>query len=250
MELKTLSNYLDSLLNTHNIPDDSLNGLVLENSGKIEKIGLAVDFNLVVIEQAVKEKVNLIIFHHGPYWGKPIPLTGHTYRRFKTLIENDIAIYVSHLPLDMHPEFGNNAYALKLVGLLYSFDFGNYHGVNIGKGFELEDPLPLDTLIMRFEEKIGKPLVIWDFGVKEVRKGAFVSGDAISLLPEAVEKGLDILIVGEPRHYAYSVARDNNINVVFFGHYQTETLGLRALGEHLREKFGLEVVFLEAPTGL
>ncbi|MEO0198083.1 MAG: Nif3-like dinuclear metal center hexameric protein [candidate division WOR-3 bacterium] len=250
MRLDEVVSYLDEYLKTKAIPDSSLNGLVLENSGYVKKIGLAVDFNLPVIELAAKEGVNFIIFHHGPYWGQPLPITGPIYKRIKALIENDIAFYVSHLPLDIHPEVGNNAVAMRLLGFDDTQDFGEYHGIKLGKKFMLQNPKNFDEFLAHLSDKIGKPLLCWKFGNDEIKTGAFASGDAISLLPEAIENNLDVLIVGEPRHYSYSLAKDAGINVVFMGHYQSETLGLKALGEHLKSKFNLPTLFLPEPTGL
>ncbi|MDI6851217.1 MAG: Nif3-like dinuclear metal center hexameric protein [bacterium] len=250
MRAREIAEYLDKVLRTKEIPDSSLNGLILDNSHDIRRIGLAVDFNIPSIKKGVEENVDMIIFHHGPYWGTPLPLVGALYERFKLLFQNDIAAYVSHLPLDMHPEFGNNAYAMKLLGIEEHTEFGEYHGIKIGREFVFKKPKKLEDFISLLEEKIGKVILHWDFGKREITKGAFVSGDAVSTLSEAIEKGLDVLVVGEPRHYAYSVANDGKINVIFLGHYQSETLGLRAIAEHLKEKFSLDYVFLPAPTGL
>ena len=250
MRAKEVGEYLDSILKTKEIPDSSLNGLILDNSHDVKKIGFAVDFNIPAIQKGVEEKVDMIIFHHGPFWGTPLPLVGALYERFKLLFQNDIAVYVSHLPLDMHPEFGNNAYAMKLLEIEEHKEFGDYHGIKIGREFTFKEPRKLEDFLSLLEERIGKVILCWDFGKRVITKGAFVSGDAVSTLPEAIEKGLDVLVVGEPRHYAYSVAIDGKINVIFLGHYQSETLGLRAIAEHLREKFSLDYVFLPVPTGL
>lgn len=250
MKAKEMADYLDNVLRTKEISDSSLNGLILENSGDVKKIGLAVDFNLPAIRKGVEEKVDMILFHHGPYWGNPIPITGAMYKKFKLLLDNDIAVYVSHLPLDIHPEFGNNASAMRLLGFVNTEEFGSYHGIYIGRKFILEHPITFENLIKLIEEKIGTPILYWNFGKNTVNSGAFVSGDAVSTLPESIEKDLDVLIVGEPRHYSYSIAKDNNMNVIFLGHYQSETLGLKSIGQHLKEIFDLEITFLSEPTGL
>lgn len=250
MKLEDLVSYLDSYLKTNDIKDSSLNGLILENSGEVSKIGFAVDFNLSAIELGVKEKVDMIIFHHGPYWGNPLPIKGPLYKRLKTLMENDIAVYVSHLPLDIHPEVGNNAVAMTLLGFRDTEDFGEYHGIKLGKKFQLETPISFKELLSLLSEKIGNPILYWEFGNEIIKSGAFASGDAVSLLPEAIEDKLDVLIVGEPRHYSYSLAKDSGINVVFMGHYQSETLGLKALADHLYSFFNIDTIFLPEPTGL
>jgi len=250
MYLKDLVGYLDDYLRTREIPDSSLNGLILENSGQVKKVGFAVDFNLSAIEQGVKEGVDLIIFHHGPYWGSPLPITGAMYKRFRKLMENDIAVYVSHLPLDIHPEVGNNAVAVKLLGFEKTEEFGDYHGIKLGRKVTLETPMDLKDFVNLVKERIAEPLKIWDFGKQKIESFAYASGDAISLLPEAVQKEIDLLIVGEPRHYSFSHAKDNRINVIFLGHYESETIGLKALAEHLQNKLNLETAFLPEPTGL
>ncbi len=247
MKVKEITEYIDELLNVRGIDDISMNGLQVGGNHEVKKIALAVDASLVTFEKA--KEADLLIVHHGLYWGKPIPIVDSMYERVKSLLENNVALYAAHLPLDLHPELGNNAQGLKLLGLKASGEFGNYHGVNIGFEFEIPETMGLLEFKKLFEEKLGTSSTLWDFGPSKIKCGAYVSGDAISLLPEAIEKGLDIFITGEPRHSSYWSAYEAGINVLFGGHYKTETLGVKALGKHLEEKFGVETFFIDIPTG-
>ncbi len=247
MRVKEIADYLDNLLGVRTVDDISLNGLQVGGNHEVGKVALAVDASLETFKKAVDS--DLLIVHHGLYWGKPLPIVDGMYERIKFLIENDIALYAVHLPLDLHPELGNNAQGLKLLGLEPVAEFGNYHGINIGFEFDLGSKLNVTDFKKLFDERLETDSILWEFGPERIKRGAFVSGDAISLLPEAIEKGLDIYITGEPRHSYYWQAYEARINVLFGGHYRTETLGVRALGKHLNEKFGLKIHFIELPTG-
>ena len=249
MKLVDVVNYLDEYLKVMEIADSSLNGLVIENSGEVNKIGFAVDFSKRAIEEAVKNNVDMLIVHHGPYWGKVVPLSGYFYKRMKEMMNNDIALYAVHLPLDIHPEVGNNAYAMKLLGLKDTEEFGDYHGIKLGRKFKFKKPMKREEFKKLLEEKLGGEAILWDFGKEEIQTGAYVSGDAISLLEEAIKEGVDIYITGEPKHSAYWIAAENEINVMFLGHYTSERVGLLALKEHLEKKFKIDTIFIEAPTG-
>ncbi len=247
MKVSEIVSYLDELLNIRSIEDISLNGLQVGSDHEVKRVAVSVDASLEVFKEA--KDADMLIVHHGLYWGKPIPIVDAMFERIKFLIENNVALYAAHLPLDLHPEYGNNVEGIRLLGVEPSGEFGNYHGINIGYEFEFERPVKLDELKENFDKALGTDSILWDFGPKEIKRGSYVSGDAISLLPEAIEKKLDIYITGEPRHSYYWNAFEAGINVLFGGHYKTETLGVRALGKHLEEKFGLEVYFINKPTG-
>lgn len=247
MKVKEVAEYIDELLNIRMIDDISMNGLQVGGNYEVRKVALAVDASLATFEKA--KDADLLIVHHGLYWGKPVPLVDSMFDRIKFLIENEIALYAAHLPLDLHPELGNNAQGLKLLGLEPSTEFGNYHGVNIGFEFELPEPMEISEFKKIVDDRLDTNSILWDFGPSRIKRGAYVSGDAISLLPEAIEKKLDIFITGEPRHSSYWAAYESGINVLFGGHYKTETLGVKALGTHLEERFELETFFIDIPTG-
>ena len=249
MKTKELKEFLDEVLRIGEVEDLSLNGLQVENSGEVKRVGLSVDASLKAFKEARKRNMDMVLVHHGLFWGKPEPIRGSLYERIRELILGDIALYAAHLPLDMHPEYGNNAQAMKLLGIHETGDFGNYHGTVIGKDGLLDEPMNREGFAGLLEEKLGGKVFVWPFGKEVIRRIAYVSGDALSLLPEAVEKGYDAYVTGEPRHSYYWYAYESGINVFFAGHYVTERLGVLAVGELLREKFGLEVEFLELPTG-
>jgi len=250
MKLNVLVEYLNELFQIQNVEDDSLNGLQVENSGGIKKVGLAVDASAAAFEKARDLGVNFLFVHHGLFWAKPVALRGVVYRRIKILMESDIALYAVHLPLDLHPEFGNNAQIEKALGWTVTGEFGEYHGSVIGKEVQFESPVPVDVLADRLKARLPCEPVIWGFGGEMVRRLGYVSGGGLSMLQQAVEAGLDAYVTGEPGHTAYWVAKEAGINVIFAGHYATETLGVKAIGEHLHDKFGLETLFIDLPTGL
>jgi dinuclear metal center YbgI/SA1388 family protein len=249
MKRDTLVNYLDEYLHTKDIRDIALNGLQVEGSDEVIKIAAAVDASLETFEKAAAMGAQMLIAHHGLYFGSIVPVTGIHYRRIKTLIDNGISLYASHLPLDLHPECGNNAVLARLFGLTDIVPFGEYHGVTIGFGgtcVKKSTPAALADILSR---ATGSPC-----SVKENRpesyKVAVVSGGGSFALDEAARGGYDTLITGEPDHITFHPAREYGINLVFGGHYGTETLGVKALCAHCAEKFGLEWSFIDIPTGM
>ncbi len=250
MKTKELSDFLDTLLEIKNIEDTSLNGLQVENKGEVKKIALAVDASMDAVKKAKSVESDFLFVHHGLFWGKPVPLTGSMYQKIYLLVESDIALYAAHLPLDVHPELGNNARIEKVLGWPIARDFGEYHGLVIGKEVRFEEPVPLSNLVNRVQNGLGCKPLVWDFGPEEVRRLGYVSGDGLSMLQQAIADEMDAFVTGEPGHSHYWEAKEAGINVIFAGHYATETLGIKAVGEVLQEKFGLETVFIDLPTGL
>lgn len=249
METRKLADYLNELLKIREIKDKSLNGLVVDNTEKVSKVALAVDASLDTFMKAKQAGADFLFVHHGLWWGESLPLSGGLYRRIKFLIEENIALYVTHLPLDIHPEFGNNAQAAKLLAWPVKKDFGNYNDLLIGKEVLFESPRKLEDLVKDLKDKLKVNPVVWDFGLKEIKRLGYVSGDALDLLPQAIELRLDAYVTGEPKHSYYWMAKEEKINVIFTGHYLGETLGVKAIGKHLKNKFNLKVEFLYLPTG-
>jgi len=249
MKRDMLVNYLDEYLRTKDIHDIALNGLQVEGSDEVIKIAAAVDASLETFEKAAAMGAQMLIAHHGLYFGSIVPVTGIHYRRIKTLIDNGISLYASHLPLDLHPECGNNAVLARLFGLTDIVPFGEYHGVTIGFGGTCEKKSTPAALADILSRATGSPC-----SVKENRpesyKVAVVSGGGSFALDEAARGGYDTLITGEPDHITFHPAREYGINLVFGGHYGTETLGVKALCAHCAEKFGLEWNFIDIPTGM
>jgi len=243
--------YLDEYLRVREIEDTSQNGLQVEGPTEVRRVAFAVDACQEAFDRAVAEKAQLLIVHHGLFWEKPQRLVGPLFRRVRTLILGGCGLYAAHLPLDAHPEVGNNAELARQLGLQDIRPFGRYHGVEIGVAGTLEPPLPIATLIGRLIQILHVPPVrVLAHGPAEARRVAVISGDAVSMLEQVAEAGLDTFITGETRHQAFHPVAELKMNVLFAGHYATEAVGPRALARHLEEKFGLETVFLDVPTGM
>lgn len=251
-----LADYLDDLLRLREIPDygNALNGLQLTNQRPIARIAAAVDFSSQTILGAVNAGANLLLVHHGMFWGGLQPLRGPAYARLKTLIERDVAVYAAHLPLDCHPVYGNNVLLAKTLGLTPTADFAKYKTISIGvRG---TSDLETTTIVERaraFARSHGgdvrhTPIV----STQKTRTWAICTGSGASseTLQEASELGVDTLIVGEGPHHTAVDASERGVTVIYAGHYATETLGVRALSEHLEAQFGIPWTFIGAPTGL
>ncbi len=246
-----LVTYLDEYLRIAEIEDTSQNGLQVEGPEEVTRVAFAVDACLAAFERAVAEGAQILIVHHGLFWDKPYRLVGPFYQRVRTLIEGKCGLYAAHLPLDAHPEVGNNAEMARLLGLKEVRPFGKYHGVEIGVAGVLEPPLEIPALIGRLIQALNRPPVrVLAHGPAKAHRIGCISGFAVSMIDQADEAGLDTFITGETSHAYYHLAAERGLNVLFGGHYATETLGVKALARHLEERFGLETVFLDIPTGM
>ena len=241
--------HLDEYLDTAGWSDKSLNGLQVEGAERVERIALATDAALATIELAGEARCQMLITHHGLFWGRPEPVTGPHKARLAALLRADLSLYVSHLPLDAHPEVGNNAVLARLIGIEDREPFGSWGDRTIGVIGRLLEPIDRASLAARIEALLGSPSDVLPFGPELVERVAIVSGAAADLIPEVAAAGADAFVTGETSHTAFHQALERGVNVVFAGHYATETLGVRALGDYLAERFGLETVFLDAPTG-
>ena len=248
--------YLDSLLETSVVPDysNALNGIQLDNSGSVTKVAAAVDFSSRVVNDAVREKANLIVLHHGMFWSGLRPITAAYYSRLKMLIDNDIAVYSSHLPLDRHPQFGNNVLLSRVLGLVPSGEFAWTKGIAIGVRGEAD--ISTSELLQKAKtfarEHGGDAISTSRIHDRRTRRWAMCSGAGASseTIQEAKNLDIDTLIVGEGPHHTAVEADELGIAVIYAGHYATETLGVRAIAEHLADKFGIEWTMIHAPTGL
>jgi len=243
--------WLDEYLKVNEITDISHNGLQLEGPAKIGRVAFAVDATIASFEKAVECKANLLVVHHGLLWKEPVKIIGPHFTRIKTLINGNCGLYASHLPLDLHPEVGNNAQIAKCLELVDLKPFGDYHGVMIGCGGSLKEPESLESLVNKFKISAGsEPLHVLAFGSDPVSRVAIVSGGAPEFAEAAAHEGYDTFITGDAQHQVYHTAREYGINLIFGGHYATETFGVKALEKKVREVFELETVFLDVPTGL
>lgn len=250
MQTQHLVTYLNDLFEISEIEDTSLNGLQVANRGEVTKVALAVDASLGAFQKAIRVNADFLLVHHGLFWAKPFPITGTLYQRIRLLLESDIALYAVHLPLDLHPDLGNNAQIEKVLGWPIEGEFGEYHGNTIGREVRFKEPRTLESITNDLNKNLKSQLQVWDFGPKNVQRLAYVSGGGIDLLHQAIDAGMDAFITGEPKHSLYWIAKEAGINVILSGHYATETLGVKAVGKAIQEKFNLETVFIDLPTGL
>jgi len=250
MERKELVRYLDEYLKVREIRDDSRNGLQVEGRPEVRHVALAVDACLGAFQQAGEVGADLLIVHHGLFWESYRPLVGVHLRRIRKLLEQDISLYAVHLPLDAHPEVGNNVALAQLLGLEVVGPFGEYHGVRIGLEVRPAAPVSPQEFARLVQERLEVPVTLQPYGPAQVRRVGIVSGGGGSLIQQAGEEGLDLFLTGERSHSYYHMAEELGLHVLYAGHYVTETAGLRALGRHLAERFGLQITFVPLPTGL
>ena len=245
--LKEITGFLDCELRINEFDDSSHNGLQVENSGKITKICCGVDASMEFFEAAQKAGADLLICHHGISWGNSLArISGLNYRRIKFLIDNDIALYACHLPLDAHPRYGNNVCIAKALGLQNLKPFGMYNGTFIGFEGRFDPAISykdLKQLVAEITETSN--LQSMDFGKDSISSLAVVSGGAAGEIEEAGRKGIDAYLSGEAGLVAYSLAQEYGINAIFAGHYATETFGVKSLGKILEQRFNITHEFID-----
>ena len=256
ISLEELATYADQVLEAATTPDypNAVNGIQMENQAPIRKLAAAVDFSTRAIEGAITDGANLLIVHHGMYWSGLEPITGSHYRRVRMLLEAGVAVYSSHLPLDRHPTLGNNALLAKGLGLQPSAPFARFEDTFIGLCGESDiETAAIVASAQKFARRHGGELrmSLVQSG-RRTRKWAICTGAGASAdtLREASTMGIDTLIVGEGPHWTAVHAEENDLAIIYAGHYATETLGVCALAQHLSEKYDLPWSFISAPTGL
>ena len=249
IEVRAIAAYLDEYLRTAEVPDSAgaVNGLQVEAAGPVRKVAAAVDASEPAIEEAVRRGCDLLLVHHGLFWDGTRPVTGRRYRKLKRLIEAGVAVYSSHIPLDLHPEVGNNVLLARALGIEIRGGFGEYKGYSIGVWGELN--LKREALAARMDELLGGRVRMVAGGPDVVRKVGVVTGSASELIARAAAEGLDAFVSGEGPHHSSIDAMEYGVNVYYGGHYATETFGVKALAEHVAERFGLAWEFIDLPTG-
>lgn len=254
--LRIIVDRLDEVLRTRETPDypPAVNGIQLENRAEIRSVAVAVDCSTRTIDGAIAAGANLLIVHHGLLWGGVQPIRGALYERLYRLLARDIALYSSHLPLDAHPEFGNNVLLANALRLVPDGSFARFQSIDIGVRGACE--LRTAEVVERadaFARQHGGRAIATSFDPARVtRRWAICTGAGASAdtLREAVALGVDTLIVGEGPHWSAVDAPDLGIVIIYAGHYATETLGVQAIGKLLEREFALPWRFIEAPTGL
>ena len=253
MTLTELDTLLSSTLNhaAWVSRDKSLNGLQVGRSQpEIGRVAFSVDACLQSFERAAAAGADVLVVHHGLFWGSPLAVTGDHRRRLQFLFDHDLALWASHLPLDAHPALGNNAGLAQALGLTDVTPFGDYRGAKIGVRGTLPSPQPLDWFCERLFHGRENVLQVLPFGKKAVRTVGLVSGGAPHDVHEAIAEGLDLFITGDADHTIHHTALEAGINVISGGHYATETWGVRLLAAHVQKQTALSTVFLDLPTGL
>ncbi len=246
---RAIVEYLDRELRIDSITESSHNGLQVENSGRIGKVCCGVDATLGFFKAAKKQGANFLVCHHGISWNDSLRrITCLNYKRLSFLIQNDIALYACHLPLDVHPRHGNNILICKALGLRHIRRFGTYRDTKIGFKGTLAKATNYETFKKRVARVTGGKLWTLDFGKKSVKSVAVVSGAAADELEGAFVQGIDVYVSGEPKLSAYHVAEELGINAVFAGHYATETFGVRAVARLLKQKFNMPAEFIDLGT--
>jgi dinuclear metal center YbgI/SA1388 family protein len=248
--LSNICQFLDKELKTKEVSDASQNGLQVEGRNEVKKIVFAVDASLDAFEEAHKRKADMVIVHHGLFWDKPLPLTGILYQRLYVLFKHQISLYAAHLPIDIHHKVGNNAQLMNFFITKKRETFGNYHGTEIGFLGILQRETTLAEVIAILEKSLNTKCHVLNFGMERIKTIAVVSGGAAELAAEAVNKKIDLFITGEPKLSSYYIAKEGKINIIFAGHYATETLGMKALSKVVCEQFSIECEFVDLPTGL
>ena len=248
--LSKIIQYADRVLKTSAFTDypGAVNGLQVGNKGTVTGIAAAVDASLTTIRLAREVGANLLIVHHGLFWSPSHPWTGRRYELIRALMDADIAVYSSHLPLDAHPSLGNNALLARALGMRetkpFFFEKGQYLGV---RGNLAVDRAELQR---RLEKATGVSAKLLPGGSKKCRRVGIVTGGAGAEMKIAAAEGVDTFITGEGPHWTYALAEDLGLNVLYGGHYATETFGVKALAENLSKKFRVPWSFIDHPTGL
>lgn len=250
--LKRIVEYCDGLLRIKEIEDypGAVNGLQVENGGRVSRIGAAVDASRATVELAIAEGVDLLLVHHGLFWGPACPWTGKRYELIRRLVEKEVAIYSAHLPLDSHPKVGNNARLCRALGLRRTKPFFVSHGSPIG--LRAKQRIGREELLGRLRAALGGRVHLIAAG-PEVCGGVgigVVTGGAGGDLKQAAAEGIDTFITGEGPHWTHALAEELGVNVFYGGHYATETFGVKALAEEVSKRFRVPWVFLDHPTGM
>ncbi len=245
---REIVNYLNNLLEIDKIKDSSCNGLQVQGEKTIRRVGLAVDACMAVYRKAAAQRCQMVIVHHGLIWNGLTSITGAPYQQVRYLISRGLNLYAAHLPLDIHPEVGNNIILAKALELSSIKAFGNYRGLLIGCQGVLPSATSPDDLGRACGRILGGGFSTLPFGKKKCRTLAIVSGGGSDAIPEAIDKAIDCFITGEPSHWNHHAALEAGLNVIYLGHYHSETPGVRAVGKKLEKEFDVETVFVNEPT--
>ncbi len=239
-----LIRYLDDLLDPSAFDDLCPNGLQVPGPRRIDRVVTGVTAQRALFERAIEERAQLVLVHHGLFWSfAPVGLTPRLAERLRPLFRHDVALAAYHLPLDAHPEVGNNALLAEALGAA-----GHVAFAEIGRGATFAEPLPAAELFARVADVTNREPLVFAAGPPEVRRLAIVSGGAAGKLDRAIAEGYDAFLTGEPKENVMADAREGGIHFVAAGHYATETFGVRRLGDLLADRFGVDHVWVDIPN--
>jgi len=254
LKLKELDRYFRELLPIDEFEgtDPSLNGIQISRIDEdIKKVAFTVDASMEAFRRACDWGADILFVHHGLLWGnKAMRIDGIYYRRLKFLLEHDLALYAVHLPLDMHPEYGNNAGLVKLLNLTDVEPFGEYRGCKIGFKGKFKNRMSFDEILQILGAERQACAGLLQFGPEEITTVGIVSGSAPKEIEQAIQEELDLFLTGEISHENYHLSLEGNINLIAAGHYKTEIWGVKQLSEKLKEDRSVETCFMDIPTGL
>ena len=247
----TLVSALDAEFSFYAGQDASKNGLQIRGRRTVSKVAVACDAALETIENAARAHADLLVVHHGLRWDGQDPLTKDVLfqARLNAAQKAGLNVYAQHLPLDAHPRLGNNVLLAEALGLRGITPACSYEGAKIAFKGRLEKPLSLDALARRVTKKIGAAYSVLPFGASYVKRVAVCSGSGGFCASFAKREGFDTLVVGEFKHSDYHDAKEYGVNVIEAGHYNTEVVGVQAVGRWIEERFGIPFVFIDVPTG-
>ncbi|PYK87784.1 MAG: Nif3-like dinuclear metal center hexameric protein [Verrucomicrobia bacterium] len=248
--LSEIVEYADEYLRIREIEDwpNALNGLQIENSGRVTKIGAAVDVSTRVLSEAAKKDVDLLLVHHGLFWPGLQPITRSLHRQLRLAFENDIALYSVHLPLDIHPKVGNNAQLARSLGLRSTTPFFEEKGQLIG--LRARASIARDQLVSKLEKSLDGKVKVFRSGPKKTKTIGIITGGVGAEIYRVAEDNIDTFITGEAPHWAAVAAEELGVNLLLGGHYSTETFGVKALAAHLAERFNILWTFIDCSTGM
>jgi dinuclear metal center YbgI/SA1388 family protein len=248
--LSEIVSYTDRFLRIRDVGDwdNALNGVQIENSGRVTRIGAAVDISTRVLTEAAKQDVDLLIVHHGLFWSGLQPIRGPLRRQLRLAFENDVALYSAHLPLDIHPSVGNNAQLAAALGLKSAQPFLEEKGQPVG--LKIRASVPRSELVRKLQKALNGPMKVFGFGPKQTRAIGIGTGAAGSEIYRVADEGIDTFITGEAPHWAAVAAEELGVNLLLGGHYATEVFGVKALAANLSKRFTVPWKFIDCPTGL
>lgn len=251
MKSADLITYLDSFLRIAEIDDYGPQGLQVEAANpQIQRIALAVDVAPPIINAAAQWGADMLLVHHGIFWRSVERIAGPLGQRVRLLLQSNMHLYAAHLPLDAHPEVGNNATLAAMLGVTVQQWWCAPKGTPLAVLGPLAAAIPLSQFAGLVESSLSTTVTLLPHGPQQVKNVAILSGFGADQVAAARDLGADTFVTGETSHANYWAAADHGLNVIFAGHYATETVGVKALGQHLTDQFDLTIHFFDFPTSM